>query len=256
MNLTAAELTALLSLYLGPFLRISALLMVAPIFSSAGVPARVRLGLALALTLLIAPIVPAPTVNVLGTQWLLIAVQQLALGIAMGFILQLVFNALVIGGQVIAMSMGLGFAASVDPVNGVSIPVVSQFFSILATLIFLSLNGHLLLIQILAGSFQALPVGPIGVNVNTLWRLIAWSGQMFVGAIHLALPALAALLIINIALGITSRAAPSLNLFSIGFPITLIAGSLMLIWTLPALPTVLSSLLDQAWDAIGRLLEG
>ena len=154
--------------------------------------------------------------------------QEVVVGVAMGFCLQMIFDALIVAGQTIAMGMGLGLATMIDPQRGVSVPVVSQFFVILGLLIFLSLGGHLATIRLIADSFDLLPLGTRSPPTAS-WQLVTWGSQMFAGAVRIALPAATALLIANIAFGVMSRAAPTLNLFAVGLPAGLLIGFLFLL---------------------------
>lgn len=225
MHLSGAEIAAWLGSYLWPLFRIAAMIVAMPIFGSILIPVRVRLMLALAVTSIVAPVLPAaPAVDPLSLEAVLIILQQIIIGVAMGFAMQLVFNAVTTGGQIIAMQMGLGFASMVDPQNGTQVPVLSQLYLLLVTLLFLGFNGHLVMIEMIAESFTVLPVGADGLTRNGLWLLAGWGSQMFAGALWLALPAVASLLVVNIAFGVMARAAPQLNIFAIGFPVALMMG--------------------------------
>ena len=257
MHFTEAQLLGWLSSYLWVFVRIAALVTIAPVFSAALVPIRVRILLALALTVAVAPLVPhPPSVDPISLAGLLIVVQQFLIGLAMGFVIQIVFDAMVVGGQAIAMSMGLGFATMVDPQRGVNVPLVSQYFLVLTTLLFLSLNGHLLLIKALVQSFHDLPIGGGSIAPSGLWSIVIWAGQMFIGALQIALPAVIALMVVNLAFGVMSRAAPTLNLFAVGFPITMTLGFIIMMLSLSSLTQSLSRMLDQAFGVLGRVLTG
>jgi flagellar biosynthetic protein FliR len=179
--------------------------------------------------------------------------QEVLVGIAMGFLLQMIFDALIIAGQTIAMSMGLGMATMVDPQRGMTVPVVSQFFVILGMLIFLSLGGHLAIFEMLAGSFTLLPVGA-PLPVDGFMAVVGFASQMFAGGILIALPAVTALLIVNIAFGVISRAAPTLNLFAVGLPAAMLAGFLVLVITIGNLPNLLSKLLTSALETVAAFL--
>ena len=241
--------------YVWPFFRISGLVMVAPVFGARLVPMRVRLALSLALTMAIAPgLPPAAVSSSLVLNGLLIA-HEILVGVAIGFGVQMIFDALVIGGQTIAMSMGLGFAMMVDPQRGVSVPVVSQFFVIVGILVFLALGGHLALIRLLADSFEVLPVGRF-LDASSLWTVLGWGTQLFAGAVRIALPAVAGLLVVNIAFGVMSRAAPTLNLFAVGFPITLLLGFLILLLNIGSFPALFAELLENALEAAAAMLRG
>lgn len=248
MILSGAEITSYVGAFFWPFVRIGAMLSVVSIFGAQQlVPARLRIGLALVLTWLILPSLPMPpAVEPLSSAGLLITANQLLLGIAMGFITQLAFGALVIGGHGIALSMGLGFATFLDP-NGVQVPVVSQFFLVLGTLLFLVLDGHLVTLQVLVASFQGIPVGTTGISLDNIWNLVLWGSQMYVGALLIALPALVTIMMINISLGVMTRAAPTLNIFAVGFPITMMAGFVVMYITLPNLLPRFTELLMDAF---------
>ena len=255
MNFTGVELTSWLATLLWPFMRIGAMFAAVPIFSSRSVPVRIRVLLAFLISWMLIPVIPEPpAVELISAQALLISIHQVLIGIAMGFILQLVFAAFVIAGQSIAMAMGLGFASMIDPQNGMQVPVISQAFLIMATLIFLSLNGHLVLIEVLANSFQNLPVGMLVPSREGLWQLVTWGSNMFAGGMLIALPAVAALLLVNLAFGVTTRAAPQLNIFAVGFPVMIMVGLSFLILTLPTITAHLSRLMMEAFDLIESFL--
>lgn len=251
MNITGGELVSWLSALMWPFMRISAMFVAAPIFSARSVPVRIRVLLAFFIAWILMPVIPTPpVVDLISGEALVISVSQIIIGVAMGFILQMVFSAFIIGGQSIATAMGLGFASMVDPQNGVQVPVISQAFLIMATLVFLALNGHLIFIEVLAKSFHNMPVGPVFPSTDALWQLVIWGSDMFTGGMLIALPAVAALLLVNLAFGVTSRAAPQLNIFAVGFPIMILVGIAFLILTLPTVTSHLSRLMAQALDLI------
>ena len=244
-------------MYLWPLFRVMALVAMAPVFGAQSVPVRIRVGFSVALTLLIAPALPpVPVVDPLSSTGLLIVIHQVLIGLAMGFALKLVFGAFVLAGQLIGQSMGLGFASMVDPLNGVQVPVVSQFYQVLVTLIFLGFNGHLVLLEVLADSFRTLPVGPNGLAMNGVWDLVIWGGQMFSGAVLISLPAVTALLVANIAFGVMTRASPQLNIFAIGFPITLLLGIVVMLVTLPVISPQLSNLMRDVFALMQQLVVG
>ena len=214
-------------------------------------------GRILAVTAVVAPVLPAvPTIDPLSLPAVGIIVQQLVIGVAMGFALQLVFAAVTTGGQVIAMQMGLGFASMVDPQNGLQLPVLSQFYMLLVTLLFLGFDGHLVLIQMLVESFRNMPIAADGLTRNGLWSIVSWGSDMFAGAVWLALPAVAALLVVNIAFGVMARAAPQLNIFAIGFPVTLIMGFVVIMFTLPTVVPQFTHLLNSGFRLIVTVLSG
>jgi len=175
------------------------------------------------------------------------------IGVAMGFALQLMFDALTLAGQLLANAMGLGFAFTIDPLRAVTTQSLGQLYVLLGTLTFLALNGHIALIETLARSFQTLPIGPQGLSPAALHALANWGSTMLLGAVRIALPGLTALLVINLAFGVTSRAAPALNLFAVGFPITLAIGMLVVLLGLPSMQSGLIEMLGSAFQFIGGL---
>ena len=257
MHLTDTQIIAWISSYFLPFVRIAAALSVAPVFSARLVPARVRLLLAFGLTLVIAPLLPpVPVTDLMSATTLLLVMQQFVIGLIIGAILQMVFDAMVVAGQTAAMSMGLGFAFMIDSQRGVSVPVLSQFFLILSTLVFLAIDGHLALIDLLANSFVAMPVGDAGVLKDGLWAAAMWGSKLFAGAMLVALPAVAALLVVNFSFGVMSRAAPTLNLFAVGFPVTLTLGFVIILWSLPGLQSAMLTMTAEAFSFLDEFLAG
>ena len=237
-----------------PFVRVAGCLMVAPLFGASYVPRRLRIVIALAVTVVLLPVIaPAAGLTLLSADGIVTTVQQVVIGVAMGFTLQLMFDALTLGGQLLANAMGLGFAFTVDPLRAVTTPSLGQLYVLLGTLTFLALNGHIALIETLATSFQTLPVGPHGLAPSALHAMANWGSVMLLGAVRVALPGLTALLVINLAFGVTSRAAPALNLFAVGFPITLAIGLLVVLLGLPTMQSGLIEMLGSAFQFLGAL---
>lgn len=254
MNFQAEDILRWTLSLVWPFVRISAMLLVTPILGSRQINTRVRLGLALLLSMVVMPQLPEPPlIDPLSVRGLLVAIEQVLIGIGMGFILALVFSAINQAGESIALSMGLGFASAVDPAGGVQVPMVSQYLSILATLIFLAMNGHLVLIELLLKSFQTLPIGQGGLAPDDLWYLAGFGTQMFAGAVLIGLPAMTALLLVNLVMGVITRAAPQLNLFAVGFPITILIGFIVILLTLPSLTARIGDLLFAALPLVERI---
>jgi flagellar biosynthetic protein FliR len=257
MTLTMAEISGWIGSFLWPFFRIGAMFMVAPVTGSTNVPVRARLMLSLAVTAIVVPLLPPPPL-VTPFSWpaLAIILQQVLIGASMGFALMLVFSAIVTGGQLIAMQMGLGFASMVDPQNGTQVPVLSQLYVLMTTLLFLGLDGHLILIRLMVESFELLPIADVGLDRDAFRALAAWGTQMFAGALWLALPAMASLLVVNIAFGVMARSAPQLNIFAIGFPVTMMMGFVVVLFTLPNVVPQFNRILERGFDLIQFLLLG
>src|SRR5579872_964329 len=257
ITLTTGQLETWIAQPFWPFVRIGACLMVAPTFAAVTVPARVRIVLAGAIALIVAPLVTSPpAVAPLSIAGAVITVQQVLIGGALGFCLQLIFDSVTFGGQLLASSMGLSFAENIDPARGVSTPVVGQLYNILLMLTFLALDGHLRLIEVLVDGFRTLPIGVSGLGTEGVWRVIEWGTQIFAGALAVALPGVTALLIVNLAFGVVSRAAPTLNLFAVGFPISLVLGLVIVFAGLPALQSSCMRLLDAGFLMLRALSGG
>jgi flagellar biosynthetic protein FliR len=238
MNLSGPNLWSGATTYLWVLIRIAGLFTVAPIFGTQFVPVRVRVGLALVLAWLVGPLVtPATPVDPLTPAGLVVTAHEVTVGLAMGLVMRAVFGALEMAGQVVSMPMGLGFAALVDPATGVQLPLLSHFYTILATLVFLALNGHLMLLQMLVESFHTLPIG----------------GFAFGTAKLVALPAVTALLVVNLTFGVITRSAPQLNIFAVGFPISLTLGFVIILASLPALTPQVIRLIELGFRTLDGL---
>jgi len=254
INITTGQIDAWLAQLLWPFIRIGSCFMVAPAFGALFVPARIRVVLAGAITLIVAPLVPSPAgIETFSPAGMIVTVQQVIIGIAIGFSLQVLFDAVTLGGQLLANSMGLSFAFNTDPLHGVETPVVGQIYSMMVMLTFLALDGHLKLIEVLVDGFRTLPVGTTGLGPEGVWSIVVWGSQLFSGALAVALPGVTALLIVNVAFGVMSRAAPQLNLFAVGFPISLVFGLLIVTAGLPAMQTTFVHLLSDAFELLRKL---
>jgi flagellar biosynthetic protein FliR len=192
-----------------------------------------------------------PAVSPLDLSGLMLIAEQILVGAVLGFSLQLFFQAFAVAGQIVAIQMGMGFASMVDPANGVSVAVIGQFFTMLVTLLFLSMNGHLVVFEVLTESFTTLPVGS-GLMTAHYWELAGKLGWVLGAALLLVLPAVTALLVVNIAFGVMTRAAPQLNIFSIGFPLTLVLG-LFIVWV--GLADILNQYQPLATEALQLLRE-
>lgn len=232
-----------------PFLRLGALFIASPIFGARTVPVKIRIILAVAITFIIQPSLPfVETIEPLSPEGIFIIFQQIAIGIVMGMILQIMFAALVMAGQVMATTMGLGFASAVDPQNGVQVTMLGQFYLIVATLFFLVMDGHLLAIQILVDSFSALPIQADYLSVDMFWNICIFSSHMFVAALLISLPVMVGVLLVNLGFGVITRAAPQLNIFALGFPIMMTAGFLLMLLSLPVTLPLLSTLFIESFD--------
>lgn len=248
ISVSSDVLQAWINGLLWPLTRVLGVIAIAPVFSNRGLPNQVKIALGILLTLIIAPTLPPlPAIGILSAQGLLILAEQLVIGLAIGFCVRIVFAAVDMAGQVAGMTMGLGFASFYDPQSQGQTTSLNQFFVLLATLVFLAINGHLMLISAIAESFVSFPIAAAPAQHIDALAIARWGGKIFSAGLLLALPVTTALLITNMALGILTRTAPQLNLFGIGFPITLGMGFLMIAWTLPDMLPPLQRLIDETF---------
>lgn len=255
ITVTSAQLYAWIAAFLWPLARILGLVSVAPLFGNIGIPARVKLGLGILLALVIAPGLPAvPAPDPMSLDGLLVLAREAMIGLAMGFAMRIVLAAVELAGEVMGMTMGLGFATFYDPQTRANTSAIGQLLALLTLLIFIATNLHLVLLAALADSFTSMPIAPTPPGTGMFRQLATWAGAIFSSGLQLALPVVAALLVINLALGILTRAAPQLNLFGIGFPITIGAGFLMLALVLPYLAVPVQNLLQQGLETVGRMV--
>lgn len=243
LTVSSADINMWVAGLLWPLARILALLAAAPLFGNSAVPASVKVSLGVGIAMIVAPAVPAwPATDPLSLAGLLIVLQEMLIGLAMGFSIRIIFAAVEMAGEISSLTMGLGFATFFDPSTQGRSSAISQFLSLVATMAFLAVNAHLVLLSALVESFSTLPVSSIPIYGGGFKQLADWGGRIFSTGVQLSLPIVAALLITNVALGILTRAAPQLNLFGIGFPITLGMGLLVIAMTLPYFGTPLQNL--------------
>nr|WP_237332884.1 flagellar biosynthetic protein FliR [Zobellella iuensis] len=219
-----------LASYLWPLCRIAGLMMTMAMFGAQLTPAYSRLLLALATTMAVAPVLPPmPDIALFSGGGFLITIQQVLIGAVIGLLSQFLLQTFVTAGQIIAMQTSLGFASMMDPLNGQSTPVVGQFYLMLGTVLFLALNGHLVMIEAIVMSFDTLPVALNGLSVSSWQNLAGLLTLLFQGAVAMALSAIVAMLLINFSFGVMTRAAPQLNIFSVGFAVSMVCG-LFIMW--------------------------
>lgn len=231
MELYESTVLEWLAQHYWPFVRISSMFMTMAVFSGQGIPARIKIMFAFVISIAVAPAIPPieASFETVSPAGMLVTIQQIIIGVALGFVSLLAINTFALAGQVLGMQIGLGFAAMVDPNSGQQVPVVAQFYLMLATLIFLALDGHLVMIRMVAVSFDMLPVGQTGLDADAFMYIANWAVWMFNAALAFALSAMISILLINLSFGVMTRASPQLNIFTVGFPITMISG-LLILW--------------------------
>ena len=255
ITITQVQIDLWLAMFWWPFLRIFGLLLADPFFSSRSIQVKVRVALAIMLAVLVGSLLPAmPTVPVVSPEGLIIAIRELLTGLAMGFVMRLIFTSVELAGHLAGLQMGLGFASFYDPQHSSNSLVVSQLMSLFMLLVFLSIGGHLIVLRALLESMVQFPVSAQPM-AGTGFKMIAdFGGVVFRTAVLLSLPVLGALLITNLAIGVMTRAAPQLNVFAVGFPLTLGVGFAALYFSLPLMVPQLDHLMGQYSRMIAAIL--
>ena len=255
ITLNVADISTWVTRLWWPALRVSGFVLTAPAASETSVPGMVKIVLTLALAFILAPLVQVPVgLSIFSASGMLAAVLELLIGVSIGLVVQVAFEALNFAGQSISLTMGLGFATLVDPQHGAQTPVLGQMFMFFGTLTYLALDGHLMLISALAASFQQLPIGAARLDHDFPMMLVLWGARVFDTGLLIALPIVIALIIVNLGLGVVTRAAPQLNLFGIGFTITLLSGFFALMVGLDGIMSAITNLLKSALMAVPQLI--
>lgn len=238
ISFSEAQLLGWLTPVLWPFLRVLALFQVMPVLGQRMVPARVRVGLSFLIALAAGGTLPtAQPVALDSALAVLLVVQQLLIGITLGFAVRLVFAAVELAGEIAGLQMGLNFAGFFDPIAATQATATSRFFGTLVSFLFIVINGHLGVIQALVDSFAAFPVGPEPFAFLKALQPWTWGAEIFRQGLWIATPLIALMLLLNLVLGVVSRIAPQANIFALGFPVTMGVGLVGLMAMLPMLET-------------------
>ncbi|PKH24742.1 flagellar biosynthetic protein FliR [Enterobacterales bacterium CwR94] len=254
LTFDSSQLLSWLASGFWPLVRVLALISAAPILSERAVSRKVKIGLALMITWLLLPGLPVTPVTLFSPAGFWMLIQQILIGVALGFTMQLAFAAVRMAGELIGLQMGLSFATFFDPGSRLNMPVLARFLDMLAMLLFLSFNGHLWLISLLADSFHTLPIGGEPINSNAFMALTRAAGLIFINGMMLALPLITLLLTLNMALGLLNRITPQLSIFVIGFPLTLSIGILVMGMLMPLLAPFCEHLFGEVFDLLSRLI--
>ncbi|MBC9070797.1 flagellar biosynthetic protein FliR [Thauera sp. CAU 1555] len=255
LSVTYDQLAGWLTAFMYPLARLLGMFASAPVFSNRAVPTRARLGIGLGISIAIVPALPPiPAIDPGSYMGLLALFWQIAIGVAIGFMMRLVFAAIDMAGSLVGMQMGLSFAIFFSPGTGGQTAVLSEFLGLVATLLFLAINGHLLMIDVLVRSFEWLPITTAPLSSGGWSFIVRYATVVFATGLLLSLPMLTALLVTNIALGILTRASPQLNLFAIGFPVSLAMGMMVLMLAMHFLGPVILSFFEQGFAAIESML--
>lgn len=257
INVTYAQLNAWLTAFFWPLVRIAALIATAPVLGHTSVSARVKVGLAAVITVIVAPTLPPmPSVTVFSAAGVWIIADQILIGAALGLTMQLVFATVEMAGSLIGLQMGLGFASFFDPGSNTSQEAIARYINTIAMLVFLTLDGHLQVIAALIESFQSVPISPDLLGAAGLRSFVEGASAVFSAGLLLALPVVVALLISTLSLGILNRAAPQIGVFQIGFSVTLIVGLLLIQLMLPNMIPFFGRLFNSGIEQMGRVAAG
>lgn len=256
LEVTTDQMYGWIAAFLWPMFRLLALIATAPLFSESTIPRRAKVLLAGALSIIVAPTIGhIPTAPVYSFEGFLIILNEVGIGVAMGFSMRLVFAAVQMAGEVIGLQMGLSFASFYDRSSGGQTMVLSRFLNIIATLMFLALDGHLMLLAALVDSFQGVPIAAVPLSGHG-WGVLARAGSIvFASGTLLALPMIAALLTMNLAMGILNRASPQLSIFAVGFPVTLLGGMLVMMLVMPQIGVYIQHLIDTGLQTAASVLD-
>ncbi|MBS7805602.1 flagellar biosynthetic protein FliR [Rhizobiales bacterium TNE-4] len=223
--------------------RLSAMFVAAPFFSASALSVPVRVAFAMAFALVAVASINVPPFDLFSIKGVLLVAHEIIIGAAIGLTVQLAFAAVSMAGEQIAASMGIGFASMIDPQTGSQSPVLTQFMSIMLLLIFLVVEGHHVLLRHVVASYSVLPVGGDFLDPKMFLDITKAAGLIFSAAFIIGLPLIAALFFVNIIVGLLTRVAPQMNIFSIGFPLTIFVGFVLLTIALPSLSKTIASFL-------------
>lgn len=256
LSFSSVQINLWLATAIWPFARVMGVLLADPTFGHQAIPLRVKIALALTLTLVLTPIIgPLPEVDPASAAGLLILLQQVVIGAAIGFALRIVFAGIELAGRVIGMQMGFEFGLFYDPLRAPQVPALGNFLALVAGLFFFAMDGHLLVVSILSESFRVFPVGTES-SVTLGWRMLfEWGGVIFLYAFLLALPIIAALLLTQLAFGMLARGSTQFDMFAIGLPLSIAVGLLMLGLLLPSFAPVLEQFFATTLESLPVLFQ-
>jgi flagellar biosynthetic protein FliR len=251
VEILSADIMTFIASYIWPFARLSGMVMVMIVSGAKTTPVMIRLFYCLALTAMVAPVLtPMPNVDLFSLRSFMIILQQSLIGIAVGFVTLMLIQTFVVAGQIIAMQTSLGFASMADPSSGQTSPVIGQIYILLGTLVYLSVNGHLFMIETIVKSFDTLPVSESGLVAIQYYEIAGWMSVMIAAALSMSLSAIVAMLVINFSFGVMTKAAPQLNVFSLGFAVGMVAGLFIIYLSLKSFMFHF----DAQWQRAGELI--
>lgn len=250
MTITDTQIQNYVSSYIFILTRVSSMFVATPVLSADYIPVRIRILLSVLITTLVFSHIPTTTIDPFSLTGAFVLIQQFFIGLVIGMIFQFVFHIMVVGGQILALQSGLGFATMVDPQSHQSMPIFSQFYMLVMTLLFLSFDGHLVLIRMIVDSFYSLPIANVSISSDSIYQVITFSSEMFSGAISISLPAIIALLMVNITFAVMTKAAPQFNIFTIGFPLTLLCGLTIMMISFPGMSNYAFTFFEKGFNNV------
>ncbi|MBY4896999.1 flagellar biosynthetic protein FliR [Cupriavidus sp. AU9028] len=255
LSVTNAQLYEWIAAFIWPLFRLLALFGTAPLFSEMSIPRQVKIGLAAMIAIVVSPTIETlPVVPVYSFDGLMIILNEIGIGLALGFTMRLVFHAVAYAGEIIGLQMGLSFASFFDPQSGGQTMVLGRFLGTVAMLLFLAMDGHLLMLATLVESFNALPISGTPLSGQGWLSIARAGGTVFSSGLLLALPLVAALLALNLIMGILNRASPQLSIFAVGFPVTLAGGMLLMLLVMPQMNVFMAHLIEIGLASLETLL--
>lgn len=256
IEFTADQLYLWINTFIWPFFRVLGLFATAPLFSESSITPQAKVGITAVISLAIAPALP-PMPDLPTGSWaaLWLAIQQVLIGIALGFVMRIVFAIVLVAGEFIGFQMGLSFAAFFDPSTGSNTAVVSRLLNLVTMLVFLAANGHLVMLKAFLHTFETFPIQPGSLHPDGWGVILEWSREIFLSGLLLSLPLVIVLLTMNLAFGILNRTAQQLTVFAVGFPITLTTGIIVLTLVVPQITPFLMQLFEAGYETMARLME-
>ncbi|CAI8912953.1 MULTISPECIES: flagellar biosynthetic protein FliR [Kosakonia] len=256
LTLSLVNLYDQVNQYFWPCLRMLALFGAAPIFSEKQMSARLKVALALITAFLVAPQLPQSNIAIASFDGFWACCQQLIIGIAIGLAVQLIFVAVRHAGEIIGMQMGLSFAMVYDPSGGPSMPVVSRLLNLFVTLLFLTFNGHLYMLEVVANSFEAFPISAAPLGHEGFMAMVKAGSLIFRYGLMLGLPVITLLLCLNLTMGLLNRLTPQLSIFVIGFPLSLTVGMVAMSLVMYTLAPFFENMMAGIFDHLFVILTG
>ncbi|HPU88770.1 MAG TPA: flagellar biosynthetic protein FliR [Spirochaetota bacterium] len=238
--------------------RMSSMIFIAPFFSSALIPLRLKVLMSFLITLVIFPVVASTGYTLPGGmgEYALLVIQEITIGIFIGFLVAIIFAAYQLAGQFFAVQIGFGINEVIDPLAEVSIPLIGQLQNLVALLIFLAINGHHFMIKAVYRSYELAPVFSLAAKASQGYfnfLLHSFSG-MFVVALKIALPVVATIFLVTVSLGVLAKAAPQMNIMMLGFPFKIAVAFGILVLTTPLIVRIMQVSLERTFGFVSKVI--